>query len=188
MPQPMTLDGPRLRLRPWQDDDLPTLARMHADPWMMRFLPKRLTREESDAWAARMQAHIDEHGWGFWVMELHDEPGLVGVCGLFNVRFEAPFTPAVEIGWRVAPGWQRQGFAYEAACLALAAGFGPLGLERIVAFTVEANQPSWRLMEKLGMRREGVFEHPSLPEGHKLRPHLLYGLDHADWVAQRMGG
>ncbi len=183
----MTLDGPRLRLRPWQPDDLAPLARLNADPWAMRFM-RRLDRQGSDDWAARLQAHIDQHGWGFWVCELLDEePEFLGVVGLMNVAFEAPFTPAVEIGWRILPGWQRQGFAYEAACLALAAGFGPIGLQEIVAFTVPENEPSRRLMAKLGMQPDGEFDHPALPEGHKLRKHVLYRITRAEWVASRLG-
>ena len=182
---PMTLEGPRLRLRPWREEDLAPLAALNGDPAVMRHLPGVLDRAASDAWAARLQAHIAAHGWGFWAVERHAAPGLVGVVGLMRIPWEAAFTPAVEIGWRIAAPFQRQGFAEEAARLALAAGFGPIGLGEVVALTVPANEPSWRLMERLGMRRAGGFGHPLLPEGHPLRPHLLYRLDRAEWAASR---
>lgn len=187
MPAPMTLHGPRLILRPWRPGDAGPLAAINTDPEAMRHFAAPMTRAESDAWMARLQSHIDQHGWGFWCVELRDAPGCIGAVGLLHVAFAAPFTPAVEIGWRIAPGLQRQGLAEEAARLALAAGFGPLGLPEVVAFTRAANAPSWRLMEKLGMARGEDFEHPRLPEGHPARPHRLYRLARAAWVAQRLG-
>jgi ribosomal-protein-alanine N-acetyltransferase len=188
MPKPMTLEGPRLRLRPWREEDLTPLAAINADPVAMRHFAAPMSRAESDAWAARLQAHIEAHGWGFWAVERRAAPGCIGAVGLMHIPWEAEFTPAVEIGWRIAPGLQRQGLAEEAARLALAAGFGPAGLPEIVAFTVPANEASWRLMEKLGMAPAGRFEHPRLPQGHPLRQHLLYRITRADWVAQRFGG
>jgi ribosomal-protein-alanine N-acetyltransferase len=187
MPEPMTLEGPRLRLRPWREADLAPLAALNADPVAMRHFAAPMTRAGSDAWAARLQAHIAAHGWGFWAVEQRDHPGCIGAVGLMHIPWEAAFTPAVEIGWRIAPAHQRQGLAEEAARLALAAGFGPIGLSEIVAFTVPANAPSRGLMEKLGMAPAGEFAHPRLPVGHPLRRHCLYRLTRADWVAQRLG-
>jgi RimJ/RimL family protein N-acetyltransferase len=99
-----------------------------------------------------------------------------------HVLFEARFTPAVEIGWRLfAPFWER-GLAREAAELALDAAFGPpFALAEVVSFTTPANARSWALMRRLGMRPDGMFEHPLLPEGHALRPHLLYRIRRDAW-------
>lgn len=190
MPEPMTLEGPRLRLRPWREGDLAPLAAINADPVAMRYFAAPLTRAESDAWAGGQQEHIDAHGWGFWAVERRDAPGCIGAVGLKHVPWKAAFTPAVEIGWRIAPACQGQGYAEEAARLSLDAGFGPVGLSGIVAFTVPANEASRRLMEKLGMSAAGTFEHPRLPEGHHLRPHLLYRLTREAWTrgARRAGG
>ena len=182
----MTLEGPRLRLRPWREADLAPLAALNADPAAMRHFAAPMTRAESDAWAGRLQAHIDAHGWGFWCVERRAAPGCIGAVGLMHIPWQAEFTPAVEIGWRIARAQQRRGFAEEAARLALAAGFGPIGLAEVVAFTVPANEPSWRLMQRLGMRPDGGFAHPRLPQGHPLRPHLLYSLTRPAWVAQRL--
>jgi RimJ/RimL family protein N-acetyltransferase len=184
----ITLEGPRLRLRPWRlPEDLPALHAINGDAAVMRHFPEVMDRGGSDAWAARLEAHFAQHGWGFWVVETAAAP-VAGVVGLMHIPWEAPFTPAVEIGWRIATRFQRQGLAEEAARLALACGFGPLGLKRIVAFTAPANEPSWRLMERLGMRRQGTFAHPRLAEGHPLRMHLWYEATRADWLAQRLGG
>jgi RimJ/RimL family protein N-acetyltransferase len=94
----------------------------------------------------------------------------------------------VEIGWRIGSRFRRQGYAEEAARAALGFGFATLGLDKIVAFTVPGNAASWKLMEKLGMRHEGEFDHPRLPEGHHYRRHLLYSLTEARWRdAARLG-
>jgi ribosomal-protein-alanine N-acetyltransferase len=152
----------------------------------MRFFPETMDRAGSDDWGRRIAADCASRAYGFWALDLPGA-GLVGVVGIKPVPFEADFTPAIEIGWRIATAYQRQGLAEEAARLALAYGFGPAGLADIVAFTPPANEPSWRLMEKLGMTRRGVFEHPRLAPGHPLRRHLLYGIGRADWMTTRLG-
>lgn len=173
---PVTLHGSRLLLRPWREEDLEPLYAINGDPESMRHFPAVMTRAQSDAWAERMQTHIEAHGWGFWVVEEIGGAPFVGVVGLMHIPWEAHFTPAVEIGWRIAPAHRRRGYAEEAARMALAFGFGTLGLKEIVAFTVPENLPSWRLMERLGMRADGEFDHPRLPADHPLRRHLLYRL------------
>lgn len=175
------LEGPRLRLRAWRAADLAPFAALNADAGAMRHFPAPLTREESDAMAAWCQAHIAAHGWGFWAVEERASTCFVGAVGLMPIPWQARFTPAVEIGWRIAPAFQRRGLAEEAARLAIGFGFAEVGLAEIVAFTIPANAPSWRLMEKLGMAPDGTFDHPRLPEGHLMRRHRLYRLRRADW-------
>jgi RimJ/RimL family protein N-acetyltransferase len=184
----VTLRGPRVILRPWRlPDDLDPLFAINGDPAAMRFFAGAMTRAESDEWGQRIAADCASRTYGFWALELPGA-GLVGVVGIKPAPFEADFTPAIEIGWRIATARQRQGLAEEAARLALAYGFGPAGLEDIIAFTPPANEPSWRLMEKLGMARRGAFEHPRLAPGGALRRHLLYGMTRSDWITSRLGG
>jgi len=171
---PWTLHGPRLILRPWRPGDLEPLFAINGDPDSMRHFTAPMTRVESDAWAERMQTHMEAHGWGFWVVEERGGAPFVGVVGLMNIPWEARFTPAVEIGWRIAPGFRRRGYAEEAARLALDFAFDTLGLAEVVAFTVPGNLASRRLMERLGMQPDGAFDHPRLAAGHPLRQHLLY--------------
>ena len=186
--EPATLTTARLILRPWRDEDLAPLFAINGDPESMRYFAATMTRAESDAWAARMRAHFAEHGWGFWVVEEAATGDFVGVVGLMTIPWQADFTPAVEIGWRIGPRFRRQGNAEEAARAALGFGFATLGLEKIVAFTVPGNAASWKLMEKLGMAPAGTFDHPRLPEGHHYRRHLLYNLTRARWRdAARLG-
>ena len=101
--------------------------------------------------------------------------------------FEEHFTPAVEVGWRLARRYWGRGFATEAGRAALDYGFGELELDEIVSFTSELNEPSWRVMERLGMSHDpaGDFDHPRVPVGHPLRPHVLYRLSRTNWAVSR---
>ena len=173
---PRTLHSPRLVLRPWRAEDRDPLFAINGDADSMRHFPAPMTRAESDAWAARMQAHIDKHGWGFWVVEHGASAAFAGVVGLMTIPWQARFTPAVEIGWRIAPAFRRRGLAEEAARASLDFAFGVLRLPEVVSFTTPGNTASWRLMERLGMRADGDFDHPRLPADHPMRRHLLYRL------------
>jgi len=166
----------RLILRPWAAEDLEPFAEMNADPAVVEFLPAALTRAESDAMVARIQSLFSEHGYGFWAVETADTAEFIGMVGLAVVGFEAPFTPAVEVGWRLGRGYWGKGYATEAAAASIDYGFGCLGLDEIVAFTVPANVRSRAVMERLGMSRDerDDFAHPKLAEGHPLRTHVLY--------------
>lgn len=168
------LETPRLILRRWKEADREPFSRINADPRVMEFFPACLTREESDALIGKAEAHFEKHGFGPFAAELRATGELIGFVGLFIPQFEAYFTPCVEIGWRLHASHWNQGLATEGAEAALRLAFGALGLPEIVAFTAPGNFRSRRVMEKLGMVCDGEFEHPRLPEGHPLRPHLLY--------------
>jgi RimJ/RimL family protein N-acetyltransferase len=155
---------------------------MSGDPAVMEHLyPGPLSRQESDALADRFQAHLEQRGFGYWALEIPSVTSFAGCVGLSVPRFEAPFTPCVEVGWRLARPYWGRGYAREAAAAALAFGFGELGLKEIVAMTVPANTRSLRVMERLGMTRDprDDFEHPALPAGHPLRQHVLYRIGSA---------
>jgi RimJ/RimL family protein N-acetyltransferase len=166
----------RLVLREWRDADLEPFAALNADPRVREYFPSVLDRAESDASVARIRAHFAEHGFGFWAIEVPGVADFVGMCGLAHAHFDAPFTPCVEIGWRVAHEHWGQGYATEAARGALDYGFRTLQLPEIVAFAVVTNTKSRRVMEKIGMTYDPAddFDHPALPAGHPLRRHVLY--------------
>ena len=177
----------RLRLRQWREEDLAPFAALNADPQVMEFFPKVLTRAESDAVAGRIRDHFVRHGFGLWAVEVRGAADFVGFVGLAVPSFDAHFTPCVEIGWRLAREHWGHGYATEAATAALAFGFVDRALEEIVAFTVPANIPSRRVMGRLGMRRLPAddFEHPAIADGHPLRSHVLYRLRRTDWKPRR---
>src|SRR6516225_8926579 len=160
----------RLLLRRWRPEDREPFARLNADPRVVEFLPKALTREESDAVADRIAAHFQQHGFAQWAVEIPGITPFAGFIGLSIPRFEAHFTPCVEIGWRLDADYWNRGYATEGAQAALEFGWVWLHLQEIVSFTVPGNLRSRRVMEKLGMTHAASddFDHPSLPEGHRL--------------------
>ena len=177
----------RLSLRHWRQQDWPAYAALNADPLVMEHYPEVLSREHSDASAARIAAGLSADRFGLWAVEVLGVCGFIGYVGLAEPGFAAPFTPCVEIGWRLAREHWGRGYATEAAAAVCDYGFGPLGLSRLVSFTVPANWRSRRVMETLGMRRDERedFDHPHLAPGHPLRRHVLYRLTAADWAATR---
>jgi RimJ/RimL family protein N-acetyltransferase len=166
----------RLVLRRWRESDLEPFRRMNADPRVMEFMPKLLDATESDALVDRMEKHFEERGFGLMVAELRESGEFVGFVGLSVPQFEAPFMPAVEIGWRLAAEYWGKGLATEAARETLRFAFEKVGLESVVSFTVPANMRSRRVMERIGMTHDPRedFDHPQLPVGHPLRRHVLY--------------
>src|SRR5262245_9307099 len=129
----------RLLLRQWSSADLGPFADMNSDPRVMKYFPSLLSRDESDAAAGRIRAHFERYGFGLWAAEIPDVAPFIGFVGLAVPRFEAHFTPCVEIGWRVAADQWNLGYATEAACAVLKYGFEIIGLSEIVSFTVPIN-------------------------------------------------
>ncbi|GAA1252493.1 GNAT family N-acetyltransferase [Kitasatospora nipponensis] len=175
---PVELRTPRLLLRPWQPADREPFARLNADPEVMEYLPAPLDREASDALADRIRAEFEHQGWGWWAVEVTSTGTFVGFTGLSRTTFTAPFTPATEVGWRLARAAWGHGYATEAAAAAVRFGFDVLGLPEIVSFTTTANRRSRAVMERLGMTHapDDDFDHPRLPPGHPLSRHALYRL------------
>lgn len=173
----------RLLLRPWRDSDRGPFARLNADPRVMEFMPGLLSREESDAFVARIESHFEQHGFGLWAAELRRDHAFIGFMGLSVPAFQAHFTPCVEIGWRLAADYWGRGLATEGGREIVHHSFDALGLESLVSFTAAVNLRSQHVMNKLGMAHDPAedFDHPRLPEGHPLRRHVLYRLRRSDW-------
>lgn len=177
---------PRLHLRLWQRGDEEPFAAMNADPRVREHYPNVLTREESDASAARIDTHFRRYGFGLFAIELRDAPGFIGYAGLMVPSFKAPCGPCVEIGWRLAFQHWGKGFATEAARAVLPVAFESAGLDEIVSFTTPGNVRSQRVMQKIGMTHDPAddFDHPLLP-GHPLARHVLFRLRKSDWETAR---
>lgn len=168
----------RLILRQWKKEDLEPFAALNADPRVMEFFPKLHTREESAAFINKASSRIEEKGWGFWAACLKDTGEFIGFIGLENVYMDVPFTPAVEIGWRLAFDYWGKGYATEGAQACLQYAFEELNLDEIVAFTAVNNKRSRAVMERLCMHHnpQDDFDHPNLSPDHPLRRHVLYRL------------
>jgi len=183
-----TLVTDRLILRDWHDEDRGPFAALNADPRVMEYYPAPYTRAQSDAYIDRARAHIAERDWGLWAIERKIDRRLIGSAGLWEVSWDAPFTPAVEVGWRLAIDAWGYGYATEAGAASIADGFERLGLEEIVSMTVPANMRSRRVMERLGLTRDPAddFDHPQMAVDHPLAHHVLYRVTRADWMAARI--
>jgi len=184
---PVQLRTDRLLLREWRDSDRAPFAAMNRDPQVMRYFPGLATREDSDAFVDRYVAVHDELGYTLWVVEVREsERGattFAGFTGLMTPSFDPPFAhqqPLVEVGWRLLPQWWGCGIATEAARASLDHGFDVVGLPEIVSFTTPANEPSWRVMERLGMRRDSEFDHPRAGPQDHWRRHVLYRIGPGD--------
>ncbi|MCX4693012.1 GNAT family N-acetyltransferase [Streptomyces sp. NBC_01408] len=166
----------RLVLRGWRDSDLGPWAAMNADPEVRKYFPDVLTREQSEASAARFQADLDQRGWGWWAVEVAATGEFIGFTGLDSVDEDTPFT-GVEAGWRLARSAWGHGYATEAALAALTFGFESLALREILALTTATNLPSQAVMRRIGMTHDPAedYDDMSVPAG-PLRRNVVYRL------------
>ena len=176
----------RLLLRRWQRGDREPFAALNADPEVMRYFDRPLTRQASDRLADRIEGDLECKGWGLWALEQRPSSRFLGFTGLARPTFEARFTPAVEIGWRLARASWGCGFATEAGRTVTTFAFEELSLDELVSYTAEGNARSRAVMRRLGMRHEPAddFDHPHVTDGH-LRRQVLYRLKAPQWKASR---
>lgn len=182
------LETPRLIIRNWREEDRDLLFEINSDPEVMRFFPMRRNRKEADEIFDYIQSLIAETGIGFYAIELKADGKVAGFCGLLRTDL-APHIPkgTIEIGWRLAKRYWRQGLASEAAIALLRYGFETLDLDEIVSFAVKDNLPSIAVMRRIGMLHDGNgdFDHPRVPDSHPhLKRHVLYRLTAAQWRSQ----
>lgn len=171
-----TIETPRLVLRDWHDDDVEAWVRMNADARVTEFFTRNYTREVSEEMVAKMRQQLYRNGYGWWAVEIRGGAPFAGVIALQEVPFQAPFTPANEVGWRFSFENWGYGYATEGAAAALDFAFDALKWDEVVAFTAALNLRSQRVMERLGMTHDPAddFDHPSIEPGHVLRRHVLY--------------
>jgi RimJ/RimL family protein N-acetyltransferase len=170
------LDTERLLMRRWRESDREPFARLNGDPETLVFFPSTLTRQESDALVDRIEARFATYGYGLWALEVRQSGEFIGFTGLAPLRADVPNAGGMEIGWRLArPAWHR-GYATEAARAARDAAFGGIGLDELWSMTAVLNTPSQAVMRRIGMTEATRFEHPGVPEGSSVRPHVMYRL------------
>lgn len=172
----------RLKMRQWQKEDFAPFAEMNSDHRVMEHFPSLLSQKQSDDMALRCQTLINERGWGFWALEEKSSGKFIGFTGLHIPSHDLPFSPCVEIGWRLSPDYWGKGLVTEAAETALNIAFTQLNLEEIVAFAVQDNTRSIAVMKRLAMVKDpNPFFHPAMPKGHRLSEHCLYRLSKLRW-------
>lgn len=184
----MILETQRLIIRNWRDDrqDRALFHEINSNPEVMAFFPRQRTREESDRVFDNMRGRIAETGYGFYALALKENDQPIGFCGLHRPD-PVPIlkADAIEIGWRLAPSFWGQGYVTEAGKALLAYGFEARSLPEIASFAVAKNHRSIAVMQRLGMRQVGSFDHPIVPDDTPhLKRHVLYVLTAEEWRAQ----
>jgi len=166
----------RLLMRRWLDSDREPFAALNADPEVMRYFPSPLDRAASDALADRIETRFDELGYGLWALAITETGEFIGFTGLNPMPDDVPGAGGVEVGWRLAKRAWHRGYATEAARAALTVAFDGVGLSEIWSMTAVLNEPSRAVMRRLGLTWVASFDHPKVPAGHPLRPHVTYHL------------
>jgi RimJ/RimL family protein N-acetyltransferase len=173
------IETERLILRTWQEEDIEAYYQINQDPKVIEFLAGSMTREQVSDFIAKTNKDQQKHRYCFWALELKDAHELIGFVGLRYINFNLPFTPAVEIGWRLGSKYWGKGYASEGAKASLDFGFNKIGLEEIISFTATINKCSMAVMERIGMKRDtnGDFAHPKLAANHPISQHVLYRIE-----------
>ncbi len=166
----------RLLIRDWKEEDLPIFREMNRDEKVMKYFPKMLSDPETDSFFQRIQNELDTLGYGLYAVEVKETKDFIGFIGFHKATFSAPFTPCIEIGWRLKASAWNHGYATEGAKACLEYGFGKLNLEKVYSFTAVINHPSEKVMKKIGMTKEMEFNHPSVEDGSSLKRHVLYSM------------
>ncbi|MEE1610760.1 GNAT family N-acetyltransferase [Microvirga sp. CF3016] len=176
LPCPEEIRTERLILRRWTEDDVARYAALQADPEVRRFFPGTMPIEKGEADARLHAEGFERHGFDQWVVELPGISAFIGVAGLRRILREMPFQPRVDVGWHFVPAYWGRGYATEAARAALRDIFERSDLQEVVAYTSRMNEPSRKVMHRLGMTHDPAedFDHPAVPDHHPLRRHVLY--------------
>jgi len=178
------IETERLILRDWKKADLEEFIRINSDSMVMEYMPRILKPDDSKRLMKKFHEHIQKNGYGMFAVEIKETGEFIGTVGICQVRFDAPFTPAVEIAWRLNYESWGKGYATEAARAVMDYGFNEMDLDEIVAFTIHDNTPGIHVMEKLGMTRDkkGDFIYPRLKKEHPLALHCLFRINRAQYL------
>lgn len=168
------LETERLIMRGWIETDIRPFAVMNKDERIMEYFPFHLNEEESMQIIGVFCDRMQQKGHVYLPLIEKESEKFVGIVNLAPVSFDSHFTPATEIGWRLAYDFWGKGYATEAAKKLIEYGFNELLLDQIVSFTAVANKRSSAVMQRLGMTYDGEFDHPGLPQENQLRRHALY--------------
>lgn len=173
------LRTPRLLLRRWRDADRAPFAAMNADPEVMRFFPQPMGRVATDAWVDQLEERFETQGFGLWALQRLVEGDFIGFTGLNPLPPGTPGAGEMEIGWRLTRFAWGRGYASEAARVGLRVGLVEAGLPAIWSLTAVLNEPSQAVMRRIGLIEHSRFDHPRVPDGHPLQPHVAFRTENA---------
>ncbi|UCG93307.1 MAG: GNAT family N-acetyltransferase [candidate division WOR-3 bacterium] len=184
----LPIETERLRLRKYEDRDVADILEYSSDAdfWVARNLDWPVSEEGVKAY---WEVHRDidpgtDPTWFSLVVELKAEKKVIGHVGIGVIKTGEHRQGM--IGWLLGRKYQGQGFATEAVRALVTAGFDQMGLHRIFARTGKDNERSWRLMERLGMRREAHFRESHVMKG-EWRDEFIYAILCDEWRAKQGG-
>ncbi|MEL6876747.1 MAG: GNAT family N-acetyltransferase [Pseudomonadota bacterium] len=175
----------RLILRDWREEDWEPFWDGTNTPAVMKWLGG-LADEAGRADAReRLEGYRRDHGHTFWVVESKEDGAILGFCGL--KRCNEPKGPIgdMEAGWRLREDAWGKGYAKEAAIATLQLGFERFAAPHVIALTVDGNEPSWRLMKRLGMQRREDMDFPDTVSWAAGENIIVYRIEREEWEAQR---
>jgi RimJ/RimL family protein N-acetyltransferase len=174
----MILETERLIVRPLEERDRAAFLAIQTDPNVKRFFPSVPSRTEANDYFERFRAIYDRHRYSLFAAELKASERMIGTVGMLPMRAEInamlPKPAPAEIGWTLDKSVWGKGLAPEGARACIEYAWNHLNMNELVAFTYVGNDPSRRVMEKLGMTFEGEFNHPLVPPEHHLNRHFLF--------------
>jgi ribosomal-protein-alanine N-acetyltransferase len=164
----------RIGFRNWIEEDLKPFIDMNASDKVMHYFPTTLSGEETKLVYDRIQRHFQKHEYGFYAVDDISTGKWMGFIGFQHVRFEASFSPAIEIGYRLLPQYWGKGIGTEGGLACLKYAKEHLDFDQVVSFTARVNLPSQHVMEKIGLIFRYEFDHPLVRKDDPLRKHVLY--------------
>jgi len=168
------LETENLLLRQWREEDLEPYAKLTSSKEVMQYFPKTLTVEQSNMAARKFQKLLEKNSWGFWAVEEKASGQFIGYAGLHAPKTQFPFSPCIEIAWRMEKKYWENGYVLEAGEKIIAAAFEIFGLEELVYFSALKNLKGEEVAKALNMKRESTFHHPFVEREDALSEHYLY--------------
>ena len=175
-PSPFLFTSSRLGFRAWRDTDLDSLLEMNQDQEVMAFFPGIQDEAQCLEFIARMKQSMRVRQYCYFAVELIENSTFIGFIGLNYVELDLDFCPAVDIGWRIKKVYWNQGLATEGAKRCLEYAFQELKINEVISIAPAVNQPSIKIMKKIGMKYVQSFDHPKLKDFAPLQLCELYVL------------
>lgn len=150
------------------------MTEINSDSKVMEFFPSISNKEQTEQFIDRMKKQYSEKGFCYFAVDKLKNNEFIGFIGISEQNFESGFTPCIDIGWRLAQKEWGKGYATEGAKKCLDFAFNDIGLKNIKSICPKINYKSKRIMEKLGMKKKGTFNHPLLKEYKTLESCFLY--------------
>lgn len=172
----------RLILRTAEDGDAMLLYRHLNSATLKKHIGAPAELYELEERIAKTMASQAKHGFSFLMLQEKHSGDLVGHCGLKRVDAKgAPSPGDMEIGWVIREDRWRRGYAREAVAAVLNWAFTRHDVPMVVALTSEANEPSWQLMEAIGMERRQDLDFVDPDYAPEDNPTKVYCITRKAW-------